>query len=257
MTDDDARDRAAAAAAAAAEEGDSSNSNSNSNSGCGDADADGDGAGDGDGGAAGDSELKKIAEASEGVCGRRRRTRSWWSACTASARATGPPSPRARGLARSGKSCRLRWVKHLSPAIRPGPLSEAEQRQVIQLQKRFGNKWALMAQHMPGRSDNAIKNFWNSYRKRMQRRVKAAAVAARDGGMERVGEKEEQALVCAGHFMMTPAPAAAAAAAAAAASGSAAASPILLLRPSTVQADHLLLLKRTWALERFPGQRQQ
>ncbi|CAI5476468.1 unnamed protein product [Closterium sp. Yama58-4] len=86
------------------------------------------------------------------------------------------------GLARSGKSCRLRWVKHLSPAIRPGPLTEAEQRQVIELQRRFGNKWALMAQHMPGRSDNAIKNFWNSYRKRMQRRVKAAAAAAKDGG---------------------------------------------------------------------------
>lgn len=72
---------------------------------------------------------------------------------------------------RSGKSCRLRWVKHLSPHVRSGPLTEEEQRKVIELQKVHGNKWSHIAQFLPGRSDNTIKNFWNSHRKRLARRV--------------------------------------------------------------------------------------
>ncbi|GAQ86262.1 Myb domain protein [Klebsormidium nitens] len=81
------------------------------------------------------------------------------------------------GLQRSGKSCRLRWVKHLSPHVRSGPLTEEEQRKVIELQKVHGNKWSHIAQFLPGRSDNTIKNFWNSHRKRLARRAAREAAA--------------------------------------------------------------------------------
>ncbi|RHN77367.1 putative transcription factor MYB-HB-like family [Medicago truncatula] len=66
------------------------------------------------------------------------------------------------GLARCGKSCRLRWANHLRPDLRKGAITAEEERRIIELHHKMGNKWAQMAALLPGRTDNEIKNFWNT-----------------------------------------------------------------------------------------------
>ncbi|KAJ7964915.1 Transcription factor GAMYB [Quillaja saponaria] len=73
------------------------------------------------------------------------------------------------GLARCGKSCRLRWANHLRPDLRKGAFTPEEERRIIELHAKMGNKWARMAAELPGRTDNEIKNYWNTRIKRMQR----------------------------------------------------------------------------------------
>ncbi|XP_022637422.1 transcription factor MYB101-like [Vigna radiata var. radiata] len=73
------------------------------------------------------------------------------------------------GLLRCGKSCRLRWTNHLRPDLRRGAFTKEEQRKVIELHAEMGNKWAKMAQKLPGRTDNEIKNFWNTRLKKRKR----------------------------------------------------------------------------------------
>ncbi|XP_027342348.1 transcription factor GAMYB-like [Abrus precatorius] len=73
------------------------------------------------------------------------------------------------GLARCGKSCRLRWANHLRPDLKKGAFTSEEERKIIELHAKMGNKWARMAAELPGRTDNEIKNYWNTRVKRMQR----------------------------------------------------------------------------------------
>ncbi|KAL2238509.1 transcription factor GAMYB-like isoform X2 [Sesamum indicum] len=73
------------------------------------------------------------------------------------------------GLARCGKSCRLRWANHLRPDLKKGAFSPEEERLIIELHAKMGNKWARMAAELPGRTDNEIKNYWNTRIKRRQR----------------------------------------------------------------------------------------
>ncbi|CAN1249678.1 Transcription factor MYB65 [Linum perenne] len=74
------------------------------------------------------------------------------------------------GLSRCGKSCRLRWANHLRPDLRKGAFTADEERLIIELHAKMGNKWARMAaEQMPGRTDNEIKNYWNTRIKRLQR----------------------------------------------------------------------------------------
>ncbi|PIN06133.1 Transcription factor, Myb superfamily [Handroanthus impetiginosus] len=73
------------------------------------------------------------------------------------------------GLARCGKSCRLRWANHLRPDLKKGAITSEEENRIIELHYKIGNKWARMAAELPGRTDNEIKNYWNTRIKRLQR----------------------------------------------------------------------------------------
>ncbi|TKY46897.1 Transcription factor GAMYB [Spatholobus suberectus] len=73
------------------------------------------------------------------------------------------------GLNRCGKSCRLRWANHLRPNLKKGAFSPEEEKLIVELHAQFGNKWARMAALLPGRTDNEIKNYWNTRIKRRQR----------------------------------------------------------------------------------------
>ncbi|CAN1161088.1 Transcription factor MYB102 [Linum perenne] len=78
--------------------------------------------------------------------------------------------PKNAGLERCGKSCRLRWTNYLRPDIRRGRFSFEEEESIIQLHSILGNKWSAIAARLPGRTDNEIKNYWNTHiRKRLLR----------------------------------------------------------------------------------------
>ncbi|KAK3022178.1 hypothetical protein RJ639_045373 [Escallonia herrerae] len=70
--------------------------------------------------------------------------------------------PKLAGLQRCGKSCRLRWINYLRPDLKRGTFSQQEENLIVELHTVLGNKWSQIAAQLPGRTDNEIKNLWNS-----------------------------------------------------------------------------------------------
>ncbi|XP_076894056.1 transcription factor MYB123-like [Bidens hawaiensis] len=71
--------------------------------------------------------------------------------------------PKNAGLLRCGKSCRLRWINYLRSDLKRGNISGEEEDLIIKLHATLGNSWSLIAGHLAGRTDNEIKNYWNSH----------------------------------------------------------------------------------------------
>ncbi|OVA13757.1 SANT/Myb domain [Macleaya cordata] len=74
--------------------------------------------------------------------------------------------PTNTGLLRCSKSCRLRWTNYLRPGIKRGNFTDLEEQMIIRLQDLLGNKWAAIASYLPQRTDNDIKNYWNTHLKK-------------------------------------------------------------------------------------------
>ncbi|KAE9594407.1 hypothetical protein Lal_00001149 [Lupinus albus] len=79
--------------------------------------------------------------------------------------------PKLAGLLRCGKSCRLRWTNYLRPDLKRGLLSEDEEKMVIDLHAQLGNRWSKIASNLPGRTDNEIKNHWNTHIKKKLKKI--------------------------------------------------------------------------------------
>ncbi|KAM1050708.1 hypothetical protein ACFX13_033139 [Malus domestica] len=79
--------------------------------------------------------------------------------------------PQKAGLRRCGKSCRLRWLNYLRPNIKHGEFSDEEDRIICNLFTNIGSRWSIIAAQLPGRTDNDIKNYWNTKLKKKLMRI--------------------------------------------------------------------------------------
>ncbi|XVF53132.1 hypothetical protein PTKIN_Ptkin05aG0075500 [Pterospermum kingtungense] len=97
--------------------------------------------------------------------------------------------PKRAGLLRCGKSCRLRWVNYLRPDVKRGNITPDEDDLIIRLHSLLGNRWSLIAKRLPGRTDNEIKNYWNSY---LSKRVKNTETSSKKPASTRSNPKPKK-----------------------------------------------------------------
>nr|QSD99796.1 MYB family transcription factor [Melilotus albus] len=79
--------------------------------------------------------------------------------------------PTITGLMRCSKSCRLRWTNYLRPGIKRGNFTDHEEKMIIHLQALLGNRWAAIASYLPQRTDNDIKNYWNTHLRKKLKKI--------------------------------------------------------------------------------------
>ncbi|GFQ02019.1 transcription factor rax2 [Phtheirospermum japonicum] len=81
--------------------------------------------------------------------------------------------PQKSGLKRCGKSCRLRWLNYLRPNIKRGGFTHEEDNTILTLYHNIGSRWSVIASQLPGRTDNDVKNYWNT---KLKKKVLATSV---------------------------------------------------------------------------------
>lgn len=91
--------------------------------------------------------------------------------------------PLKAGLKRCGKSCRLRWLNYLRPDIKHGGFTEEEDNIICSLYSQMGSRWSLIASQLPGRTDNDVKNYWNTKLKKKLLAGKSSFNVDNNGGL--------------------------------------------------------------------------
>ncbi|KAE8670124.1 Myb-related protein Myb4 [Hibiscus syriacus] len=99
--------------------------------------------------------------------------------------------PKFAGLARCGKSCRLRWLNYLRPNIKRGNYSKEEEETIIRLHESLGNRWSAIAAELPGRTDNEVKNHWHTTLKKRFKQ-KSSSTSTPNDGKDKNGAPEKE-----------------------------------------------------------------
>ncbi|KAF4348425.1 hypothetical protein F8388_015736 [Cannabis sativa] len=92
---------------------------------------------------------------------------------------------------RIGKQCRERWHNHLNPAINKEAWTQEEELALIRAHQVYGNKWAELTKFLPGRTDNSIKNHWNSSVKKKLDSYLKSGLLTQFQGLPQVGQQSQ------------------------------------------------------------------